>query len=101
MQKRRQFSTSIDIAAPSEKVISFLADLRNLRELHPLIESVRLIEGSSKYLRSYSITDRLQFLCFPMRFNYDAHILEEAPNRLKALTNPGFGIEIQTKYQTE
>ncbi|OSC42084.1 SRPBCC family protein [Mycobacterium decipiens] len=66
-----------EVPAPPEEVREFYADLDNIRLVHPLIQSVRLLARSETLggcQRSYRVVDRIPLGPFAMQVAYHAHL---------------------------
>jgi hypothetical protein len=68
---------SEEIPAPPEKVRDFYLDLHNIKLVHPLIVSVRMVSRSNTpdgYLQTYRIRDRIPLGRLAIRVSYRARL---------------------------
>ncbi|QLL07727.1 SRPBCC family protein [Mycobacterium vicinigordonae] len=83
-----------DVPAPPSQVRDYYVDLDNIRLVHPLIVSVRLLDRSETrdgYRVSYQVVDRIPLGPITMKATYRArlHVPVEGDVRTEADQSPG------------
>jgi carbon monoxide dehydrogenase subunit G len=95
------FVHEIELLVPRDRVRSFLCDLHNHRDLHPLIVSVEDLasDPARPSARRYHITDRVPLGPVGMTIVYTAAVeaLDDALVRGEAWQSPG--IHLTTEYE--
>ena len=90
-----------DYDAPPARLRDFLADLRNLSPLHPLIESIEELPARSDrpHAQFYRVVDRIPMGPFRMRTEYVAalEVISESEVHGDAWQRPG--VRLHTVYE--
>jgi hypothetical protein len=97
----REFTLEIDLATSPTAVRAFLLDLDNLAPLHPLIESIELLDSRPERpaARRYRVVDQIPIGPFRMRTVYTAELegLSAIEVCGRAWQSPG--ITLETRYR--
>jgi hypothetical protein len=95
------FVLEVELHAPRDRVRSFLCDLHNYRDLHPLIVAVEDLaaDAARPKARRYRITDRIPFGPFGVTIAYTAAIEAQGPGRVRAEAWQTPGIHLTTEYE--
>jgi hypothetical protein len=73
----REQTLSEEIPAPPDEVRDFYVDLNNMKVVHPLIVSVRMVSRSNTpdgYIQTYRIRDRIPLGKLAIRVSYRARL---------------------------
>jgi hypothetical protein len=95
------FVLEVELRASRDRVRSFLGDLHNHRDLHPLIVAVEELaaDPARPSARRYRITDRLPFGPFGMTIAYTAAIEALDAGRVRGEAWQAPGIHLTTEYE--
>ena len=74
---------TIDARCSLDEAVSLLSEVERLGELHPLIVSVKPVPPVDGALRSYKVTDRLQWGPVRFRITYEADVLSVTPGEIR------------------
>lgn len=98
---RREFKLQVEIAVPPEQVRAFLLDLDNLAPLHPLIESIELLDSRPERpaARRYRVVDQIPLGPFHMRTVYLAELEGIAEDEVCGRAWQPPGITLETRYR--
>ena len=96
-----RFQMTLEIGAELAEVHGLLADLDQLRVLHPLIETIRELPSTAERpdARRYSVVDRLRLGPLRLRSEYlaELHVVSDTQVEGRAWQRPA--IELHTIYR--
>lgn len=97
----REFKLQIEIAASPGEVREFLLDLDNLAPLHPLIESIELLDSRPErpVARRYRVVDQIPMGPFRMRTVYTAELERLSDDEVCGRAWQSPGITLETRYR--
>ena len=97
----RRFEQSIEIGAAPGDVHTFLADLHNQRDLHPLIERIEDLppDPARPDVRRYRVTDRMRLGPLSFRISYLAELKSLPPDEIAAAAWQTPRIEVRSRYR--
>ena len=95
-----EFRHTVEIAAPPETVLAFLADLEHHRDLHPLIESIAEVDppGDRPDARAHDIVDLVPIGPFRVRTTYRAVVERNGTDRVVAEAWQRPRVHLRTTY---
>jgi len=95
------FVLEIELRATRDRVRSFLCDLHNHRDLHPLIVAVEELaaDPARPSARRYRITDRVPVGPFGMTIAYTAEVEAQSAGLVRAEAWQTPGIHLTTEYE--
>lgn len=95
------FVLEVELRAPRDRVRSFLCDLHNQRDLHPLIVAVeeQAADPARPSARRYRITDRVPIGPFGMTIVYTAAVEAQGAGRVCAEAWQAPRIHLTTEYE--
>ncbi len=96
-----EFTLQTDIAVPSRDVRDFLLDLDNLAPLHPLIESIKLLDSRRERpaARRYRVVDQIPIGPFRLRTVYTAELEGLSDDEVCGRAWQSPGITLETRYR--
>lgn len=97
----REFKLQIDIEVSPGEVRDFLLDLDNLAPLHPLIESIELLDSRPERpaARRYRVVDQIPMGPFHMRTVYTAELERLSDDEVCGRAWQSPGITLDTRYR--